>query len=336
MTNLNPSYLDSILSLKDQCLHAFKEANQVEIPTEYQKINYLIMTGMGGSGLGARAIESIYSNSLTVPLSRIHGYDLPSWVNSNSLVFCSSYSGNTEEILSIALQAVEKKAKWIAITNGGELLKLSKHHQVPCYQIDPRYNPSKQPRMAIGYSIFGQLTLASKLKLISVSKKQVQACKKAMELIIDNHQTIDELAQKLINKQVIFIGSEHLAGSIHTIKNQMNENAKHLAHRHDIPELNHHLMEGLKFPNSLKQNTAFILFNSKLYSKKIQKRILLTKKVIEKNNYQTILFQPNSTTKLAQAFESIQFGSFLNYYLVKLHKIDPLPIPWVDYFKKHL
>ncbi|KKQ84826.1 MAG: hypothetical protein UT06_C0001G0091, partial [Candidatus Woesebacteria bacterium GW2011_GWA1_38_8] len=42
----------SIVSLPDQCLHAWEDANKVEVPEYYKDINNVIMCGMGGSGLG--------------------------------------------------------------------------------------------------------------------------------------------------------------------------------------------------------------------------------------------------------------------------------------------
>ena len=69
----------SILDLNQQCLHAFKEASKVKVIKK--PISHLIMSGMGGSGLAARVLESVYKDSLTVPLVRINDYSLPSWAD---------------------------------------------------------------------------------------------------------------------------------------------------------------------------------------------------------------------------------------------------------------
>jgi len=39
---------------------------------------------------------------------------------------------------------------------------------------------------------------------------------------------------------------------------------------------------------------------------------------------------------ISQAFEFIQFGVYVNFYLSMLYKINPAPLPWVDYFKVKL
>ena len=116
----------------------------------------------------------------------------------------------------------------------------------------------------------------------------------------------------------------------------MNENAKHLSHRHDLPELNHHLMEGLRFPESNPETTLFWFIDSTLYSARLRQRLKLTQEVVAKNNLSGVVWQATAKTKLAQAFELIQFGAYVNFYLSQLHQVDPAPIPWVDYFKEKL
>jgi hypothetical protein len=35
-------------------------------------------------------------------------------------------------------------------------------------------------------------------------------------------------------------------------------------------------------------------------------------------------------------FETLLFGSYVNYYLALLNRTNPTPIPTVDYFKRRL
>ena len=132
---------DSVVSLPQQCRHAYQGTQNLTIPASYRKVNKMVMCGMGGSGLGARVIESACFDSLKLPLIRINNYHLPSWVDSQTLVICSSFSGTTEETVANAKEAISKKAKWLAISAGGDLIDLARSHQVPYYQINPKYNP---------------------------------------------------------------------------------------------------------------------------------------------------------------------------------------------------
>jgi len=346
MTNLNDpqviqkidtqNVLGSVDSLPDQCLHAFEDASKIQVPDDYKNINAVVMCGMGGSGLGARVIQSVFAKDLKVPFIRVNDYNLPGFVNQNTLVFCSSYSGTTEETVQNAQQAIAKKAKWLAITTGNALLDLAKTNNAPYYQMQPKFNPSNQPRMAIGYSVVGQLVLAQKTGLISLEKSQIDAAVAAMKKVQKDLQKAQDLAHLMHNKLVFYLSAEHLVGPLHVVNNQLNENAKSFSADQVIPEFNHHLLEGLINPPSNPQNLLIFLANSNLYSPRIKQRMQITQDIITRNNIPTESYQPQATSPLSQAFELIQFGAYANLYLSILYNQNPAPIPQVDYFKTKL
>ncbi len=335
---------DSIVEFPKQCLDAWDVNQNLKVPDSYKDVNKIVMTGMGGSGLGARVIESVFANKLKCPLVRVNDYDLPDWVDHKTLVVCSSFSGTTEETVENAKQAQEKGAKWMAIGTGGTLIDFAKEHNAPYYQISPVYNPSKQPRMAVGYSMIGQLIMASKTGIIEISKSEVDdLVKVANEVQVDININVPtdkniakQLAKQLQGKQVVFVAARHLSAAAHVAKNQMNENAKNFSSIFEIPELNHHLMEGLRFPDKNKNDLFFLFFQSDIYPERIRQRVDITKNVVEKNSISHSAWKAKSTNSLSQAFELIQFCAFVNFYLAMLNGIDPAPIPWVDYFKEQL
>ncbi len=334
----------SVMAFPDQCEHAWQEANKVEVPEDYQQVDKLVMTGMGGSGLAARLVEGLYRKELKIPMVQVHDYDLPGFVDEKTLVVCCSYSGATEEVINNADQAAKRGAKLMVVGTGGKLVDLAKEQEVPYYQIKAEFNPSNQPRMAVGYTLVGQVALVRKTALIKLTHEEVEKTVKVMRglqtklkiEVPEADNLAKQLARKMYGKMICFVGSEHLSGAMHTVKNQSNENAKTFSTRFDIPELNHHLMEGLKHPENNKKDLFFWMVQSQLYSDKHQKRIELTQDVIEKNGVETFLYQPTSDSHFSQAFEAIQFGAFVIFYLSMLYGIDPAPIPWVDYFKKRL
>ena len=336
--------LGSVEKLGKQCQHAWEDADKVIVPDSYRDVDNVVMCGMGGSGLGARVIESVYSAEIQVPLVRVNTYNLPGFVNEKSLVICSSYSGTTEETVENARQAIDRKAKWMAIGTGNTLILMAKQSGVPHYLVDPKYNPSNQPRMSIGYSIVGQLGLAAKAKLVKGSEKQINDAVAAMDSVCREmgvereieKNTAKQTAAKMKDKVIVFAAAEHLVGAIHIVNNQQNENAKNFCVDVTIPELNHHLMEGLKYPLTNPKNLLFVFINSGLYPERVRHRVALTREVVEKNGIETVVLEMASATKLSQAFELIQKGEFVNFYLSILYVQNPAPIPWVDYFKTRL
>lgn len=328
--------LGSVEALPQQCLHAWEEASKIEVPGNYCKVKAVVMCGMGGSGLGARVIESVYADEIKIPLVRINDYSLPKFVDQNTLVICSSYSGETEETIQNAKEAIAKKAKWMAIGAGNTLIKMARENNVPFYQINPKYNPSNQPRMAIGYSLIGQLVLAAKAGIIEFTKKDIDQIVSIMRSVIEKSDAGKKLANKMKDKIIIFISAGHLVGATHAVNNQLNENAKVFSADFPIPELNHHLMEGLAHPEKNKSAIFAFFINSSLYPDRIKKRFGLTKEVTEKNNIETFEYKARGGTQISQVFEVIQFGAYANFFLAMLYGQNPAPVPWVDYFKTRL
>ena len=109
----------------------------------------IVITGLGGSGIGGTIISELISDACNVPIIVSKDYFLPAFVNANTLLIVSSYSGNTEETLSAMQQAIAKKAQIVCITSGGKVLELAKQHQFDFIEI-PGGNP---PRSCIGYSL---------------------------------------------------------------------------------------------------------------------------------------------------------------------------------------
>ncbi len=345
ITSIDPeNVLGSVLELGKQIEHAWQEASKVSLSDSYRGISNIVFSGMGGSGLGARVVESVFGLDLPVPLYRVNDYHLPAYVNENSLVFCSSFSGTTEETVSTLNEALAKKAKIIVIAAGGTLSDVAKQHNLPFYQIDPVYNPSKQPRLAIGYTVISTLVLLAKTDLFALTETDIQQAVSATKNVLSHNNPeiptqqnpAKQAAWSLVDKVTIFVAARHLIGSVHTVKNQMNENSKHFSALFDIPELNHHSMEGLAHPKSNPTNLHFMVYNSTLYEPRIRQRFEITLDVLHQNDLQATVFEATAKTPFAQAFESIQFGSLVNVYLNALYGINPAPIPWVDYFKTKL
>ena len=336
--------LDSIIALPHQVDAAFREVSKIEIPEEYAQAKNIVVTGMGGSALGGRIIDSLTIGSIRAPLEVFTEPTLPKYVNSDTLVIVSSYSGNTAETLSALGDAIEKKAKVFGICTGGKMEEILKKEKLPAYIFNPTANPSNQPRMGLGYSITAVATVLSKLKFTDTSQSDFVGVIRSMgELIADfgpdspnEKNSAKSLALKLKGKIPVIIASEHLVGAAHAFKNQLNENSKTFSLLFDIPEMNHHLLEGLKNPALAKKFLHFLLLESELYSSVIKKRYPVSMDVIEQNGVEASVYKLQTPSKLQQIYELLVLGSFVSLYLAILYDIDPSPIPWVDYFKSKL
>jgi glucose/mannose-6-phosphate isomerase len=229
----------------------------------------------------------------------------------------------------------------MAIGTGNTLIKLAEDKSIPFYKIEPDFNPSKQPRMAIGYSVVGQLVLASKAGLFDLMGEDIYEAVMAMKKVKEkvnpdisfDKNPAKQVAENMKGKIIMYVSSRHLVGAMHTVNNQLNENAKNISFDVQIPELNHHLLEGLKHPDSNTGNLFVFFAKSDLYPERIIKRFAVTADVVKLNKIEYFELKLESENALSQAFELIQFGAYVNLYLSVLYGQNPAPIPWVDYFK---
>lgn len=335
--------LASAESIADQVRQVWEEQAQIKLDA-YKDVQNIVVAGMGGSALGADFVKNLYKDELTVPIEICKDYDLPNFVNEKTFLILSSYSGNTEETLSCAAKAKERGAMIAVIAAGGKLMDLAKAKNYPHFLIDPKANPSNQPRMATAYNIMAIILMLSKLGLISFSEENYHQVldainKTSQNCMVEVSQEKNQaklLAYMFLERRPILVGASFLEGALHIATNQLNENAKIFADYKVIPEINHHLMEGLTFPKSNALNHFFVFFQSKLYREEIQKRINLTQKIVGKAEIESFEIYLESETKLMQAFELITLGTFTNLYLAYLEGIDPCPIPMVDWFKHEL
>lgn len=344
MENLEPLFekvLSTIKAYPDQFEQAWNEAKDITMDNSREFKN-IVFCGMGGSALGARMVKSLMTEQFLIPFEIYTEYDIPKYANEDTLVIACSYSGNTEETLSSFNEAKEKGCEIFVITTGGKLAELAKTAGKKAYVFDPKYNPSGQPRMALGYSSSALLSFLNANGFISVSDEDVQNTLSEMRENIETFSNDDSsnpakaLAEEIANHVPIIIASEHLVGVAHATKNQLNESSKTFSAIFDIPELNHHLMEGLLKPDTNSETLRFIFFESSLYSEKVVKRYPLTKEVVEKNNVKTSLYKLKGKSKISQVYEVLAFGSFASYFLTKKYGINPMEIPWVDYFKSKI
>lgn len=330
--------------LADQCNQAWLETQKISLPEDYHQINHVVVAGMGGSHLGAQLIKAVYNQDLNLPLIIQSQYTAPGYISPKSLVIATSFSGNTEEIISFSREAIEKHAKIICICSGGELAKFALENQLPYYVFDTTFNPSKIPRYGSGYLFISQLSFLAKLGVISLAQPDIDSVINILRLQKDKYSLsvptetnpAKQLASHLHNRQAILVASQHLSGSAYIFKNQINESAKNLAVMFEIPELNHHLLEGLAHPTANKDVLAFVFIESDLYHPRVQARYPITQSIVNMQHIPIFSFKPSSPTKLTQAFETLAFTNYVAFYLSILNQVDPGPNPWVDQLKSEL
>ena len=325
---------ESIQALPDQCAQVISEVSQQSIPASCSLVSNIVISGMGGSALGGRVIASLERQTLKIPIVVSTEYHLPNFANEKTLVVISSYSGETEETLSALAEARSRGCQIFVLTTGGKLAETAKQFTLPHYIINPKNNPSGQPRMSLGYEITAMIALLSRCQLI----QPIKELPRLPDFLRSRQSTMNHelLAKNLVNHIPVFLVSEHLKGAAHALKNQLNENAKTFAVVFDLPEANHHLMEGLAHPKSNPDNLACVFIDSPHYHPETKKRYPITREIVRKNHLPVFDLSVSGPNTIFEVMDLIQSGAYLAYYLSQEYGIDPGPIPWVDWFKNEL
>lgn len=336
--------LESIQAFSQQCKQAWADSSTVVFPEDYGQVKNIVVCGMGGSQFTPRTIKEAFRAEIKLPYEIVGDYTLPSYVGPESLVILSSYSGTTEEVISCGKEAIERGAKLTAVSEGGEVKKMVEDSGGVGYFFTPTNNPSGQPRIGAGYMLLGHLGLLFSLKLVDLKIEEVDKAiikindyttRYAPGVPIDSNPA-KQLAQTLTGSYPFIITAEFLKGFGNGFANQINETAKNISDPRVISELNHHLLEGLKYPESLHEGGIFVFIKSPLYTDPIKKRFAVTREVVEKNGLKTVDIELSGETRIDEVLEAYTISGFTTYYMAMLKDLDPVAIPWVDYFKEQL
>jgi len=313
--------LSVLESFHKQCREALTLPQGMTIK---DNINAIVVAGMGGSAIGGDLIKSYLSGS-SIPVFVNRNYSLPKFVDSNTLVFIVSYSGNTEETLSCFEEAKARNSKIIAITSGGKISELcSKVIKVPA---------GLQPRAAIGYLFFPMLGILHNMGLINVNNNDLNEMLSIIANVEPVKKKAQDIARKIRERIPVIYSSELFSPVAYRWKCQFNENSKWPAYYNVFPEMNHNELASI---HGFERSKLFlIMLRNPDDNPRIQKRMDITKDIMSKRADVEVV-QPEGSGMLARMFYLIYLGDFVSYYLAILKRVDPTPVDVIEEFKKSL
>jgi len=334
------NYLQTLRDFPEQCERAWSDWEKIPLPARFIQAKNILITGMGGSAIGARLASGLITQE-KIPIIIRGDYGSPDWVNKDTLVIASSYSGNTEETLDCFEKSAQKTDKLITISKGGQLEILSRKYKTTHYTI----NYDSQPRQSIGFQLTSILAILRKLDLIELTPedfKEAVLLVRSLQKKIDvsaatYHNNSKILAKKLIGKIPIIFGSGILAEVARRAKSHFNENSKVASYFEILPEANHNAMVGLEFPKPLKDKIHVIILQSKYDHPRNQLRDNITFQIMQKKRIpsDSIMFEP-STGPLAELLQALHFVDFTSYYLGILNDAEPSRIDMILFLKDKL
>ena len=322
---------DLIANFSNQLKEAITIGEAAKLTHSEYFIRNVVITGLGGSGIGGTIISEIAANQCPVPVSINKDYFLPEFVNEETLVIVSSYSGNTEETLCAMEIAMKRGAKIVCITSGGKVLEMAQDNKFD-HIIVPGGMP---PRSCLGYSFTQLLYIFNFFGLINENFKT--ELPKAIALIDAEEKNIQnaaqEIAKKLVNKIPIIYCVANNEGVAIRLRQQINENSKMLCWHQVIPEMNHNELVG--WTEKSDKWAVLILRNNNDYER-TQKRIEINKEVISKYADSITEIYSKGSSIIERSIYLIHLGDWISWYLSELRHVDATEVNVINYLKSTL
>ena len=296
--------------------------------SHYKNISNILIAGMGGSAISGDIISNFLKNNLSIPVIVLRDYSLPKWVDEKSLIILSSYSGNTEETLSIYDQSKLCSSMLISITTGGILKKNSKKDNVVCVPMPLGF----QPRAAIGSSLISLVMILQKLTLIDSSFVDLFLnASKELPFFFEDYckeeQYAYQIAEQINNSMISIYGTQSSTDVISSrFRAQLAENSKIISSHHVLPELDHNEIEGWNEDQFKDMKINIIWLQDEDDHERVKKRVKVTSELLSKIGINNIFISCNGNNSITRHLKLIFLTDMISYYLATINGIDPVPV----------
>jgi glucose/mannose-6-phosphate isomerase len=320
-----------VQNFPEQLRAAISIGEKAEIRNPRFEIRNVVITGLGGSGIGGTIVSEIVSSECPVPIMVNKDYFLPAFVNENTLVIVSSYSGNTEETLQAMESALKAKAKIVCITSGGKISDMAKENNCDLIAI-PGGMP---PRACLAYSLTQLFFVLNKLKL--TGETYIDNLKASVDLIIKEENAIRSeaavIAEFLFKKIPVIYAVDGYSGVATRFRQQINENSKMLCWHHILPEMNHNELVGWAGGSD---DLAVIILRNKTDYSRTQERIKISKEVFSKHTHHVKEIWSKGNSQLEKSLYLIHLTDWVSCYLADKRGVDAVEVDIINHLKGSL
>ena len=323
---------DLIRAFPSHLQHAIRIANEYEFQVKLNACKNVFVFGMGGSGIGAQIVKNFADQAIPVPFAVVSGYEVPLSVTSESLAIFSSYSGDTEEVLTCLKEVQSLGCPIVCITSGGQLQQVAKKKGYDCI-IVPAGMP---PRAALAYSIVQIMATLDHFRLVEREHWQVEFTQ-VIEVLVTNKDDMHEygmkLAVKIKNKIPVIYSGETLSAVATRFRQQLNENAKVLAWERIVPEMNHNELVGWTDGG---ERFIAIFLESSFDHPQVKKRFAFMKREAKRQGFSVLELSVSTGTYWWHVLYFIHVLDWFSFYLARFNDVDPMPVKIIGRLKKYL
>ena len=310
-------------------------------PAPAVRPDLLAVGAMGGSAMAAEPGGALYRDRLPRPLVVVRDYRWPAFVTPASLVLLASYSGGTGETLALYGAAGVRGVPRLALTTGGTLAEWCRRDGVPMVAL-PSGSPPRAALFAAWVALTALLERLGWVEGAAEEWRRAGAALRARDATLgpgtpEARNPAKRLARELTGRMpLIYAGPGSPAAVATRMRQQVNENAKMLAHSALVPELNHNEIVGWERPGAPHAAAAVVILRDAEDPPEVATRLALTADYARRQGAAVHEIDGGEGGRLARAAALVQFVDYLSFYLAIARGVDPTPIASIDEFKRRL
>ena len=326
---------DVIASFPEQLAEGLRRG--LGLASETANATRVFLVGMGGSGIAGEVFAAWVAARSRIPIQTIHDYRLPSHAKPGDLVIVVSYSGETEETLAAAAEAIKLGCRLVAVTSGGSLARLAADAHLPLIEV-PGGLP---PRYAFGY-FFGILPslgaewvygdLRGELERAMVHLRDLRDHLRPQVAL--NRNRAKQLAVRIRGTTPIVYGAPPFDAIAKRWQTQFNENAKMLAFSSSLPEADHNEIVGWALDTSARRFTPILLRDAD-ETPEMHRRLDATAALFGKHTTVEQV-RDHDDQLLGRLLGTLFLGDYVSLYLAILRRVDPAPMAPITELKARL
>jgi len=318
-------------------------------PPGWREKKRVVVAGMGGSAIAADFASAALAPVWPVAVHVVRDYHLPAWVDESDLLVACSYSGNTEETLSVWHEAGEKGIERAAISTGGELGDAAAEAGLPLYPLPGGFPPRAAFPSSL-VTLYGVLagvgpggddapggeTTRSHLVAIADLLERLGAEYGAERKVLEN--PAKEIALWLGESWPVIYAPDRPLGPVAVRwRGQLAENAKRVSSVHVLPEMNHNEIVGWQVQEVIYPATRVLMFEDPHGSARLQRRIDVTAELLQRAGAPVRRVAAGDEGDILARMVSLSaLGDFVSVYLALGWRLDPTPVDTIDYLKSKL
>lgn len=318
-----------------QLADALKMGQTMDLHRPGSDTRNVVIAGMGASGVSANLVESLTFSRIPIPITVCKSYNLPQFVSPHTLFIACSYSGNTEETIAALDKAMLRRASVIVIASGGKLLEVAREHNLFYVQLP---GGAGSPRAMIGYIMVALMYALYHTNLIGAAF--IKETENAIDYLDRGEKAIqveaELVAKKLKGKLPVIYCDARLHAIAIRFQQQLNENAKQLAHVNIFPEMNHNELVGWQYPDSLLPMLQVLYLYSDHDHERVERRMEICRGIFEQRSNPIINIIGEGASLLEQYYYLLHIIDWISYYLARENGVEPDLVETLVYLKSEL